>query len=129
MSDVAMVEDRIRIRSHRDLTVWRKALDLVEVVYRLTTAFPRGENYRLTAQVCRSVVSVPANIAEGHGRDSKREFARYLAISKGSLMETETYLLLAIRLGYLTEADATSALNLIVEISKMLTALRATTLK
>jgi four helix bundle protein len=111
------------------LKVWQKALDLVEDIYRLTQAFPRSEDFRLTSQVCRSVVSVPANIAEGHGRASKRDFARYLAISKGSLMETETYVLLATRLGYLSATDAAPTLDLIVEIAKMLTALRARTLE
>ncbi len=111
-------------RSHRDLIVWQKSMDLVEQVYRLTSRFPSSENYRLTAQLTRAAVSVPGNIAEGNARGSKRDYAHFLSIAKGSLMESETYQLLAIRLEYLTQADVAPTLSLIVEISKMLTALR-----
>jgi four helix bundle protein len=112
------------IASHRDLIVWQKAMDMVVDVYRLTSFFPKVETYRLTSQVTRSAVSVPANIAEGHSRGSAKEYAYYLAIAKGSLMETETYLMLAIRLGYLTSEETEGSLARIVEISKMLTAIR-----
>ena len=112
------------IASHRELVVWKKAMDLVVDVYALSDRFPRREDFRLTAQLTRAVVSVPANIAEGNARGSLREYAHFLAISKGSLMEAETYLYLAIRLGYITAEDARPPLDLIIEISKMLTALR-----
>lgn len=114
-----------KIESHRDLVVWQKAMGLAVRVYALTEKFPRGENYRLTAQVTRAAASVPANIAEGHARGSRKDFANFLAIAKGSLMETETFLTLSIRLKYVTEEEATPALSLITEISKMLTALRS----
>ncbi len=112
------------VHSHRDLVVWQKAMDLVVEVYRLAESFPATELYRLTAQITRAVVSVPANIAEGNARGSARDYAHFLAVAKGSLMETETFLLLAIRLGYLTEQRTAQALSLIVEISKMLTSIR-----
>ena len=112
------------IASHRDLIVWRKAMDLVVVVYSLSDRFPRREDYRLTAQLTRAIASVPANIAEGNARSSAREYAHFLSISKGSLMEAETFLFLAVRLGYVSMDDAKPALDLIVEISKMLTSLR-----
>lgn len=111
-------------RSHRELVVWQKAMDLVVLVYRLTERFPHSEVYRLTGQLTRAVVSVPANIAEGNARASMKEYAHFLSVAKGSLMETETFLFLAIRLGYISHSDATPALSLVVEISKMLTALR-----
>src|SRR5713226_1878316 len=100
-------------------------MDLAVEVYRLAAKFPPAENYRLVAQVSRAVASVPANIAEGKARGSRKDYANFLAIAKGSLMETETFLMLAVRLKYLSHEETTSALSLITEISKMLTALRS----
>ena len=111
--------------SHRDLVVWQKAMDLAVQVYRLTASFPKHELYRLTSQVTRAVASVPANIAEGNARGSRRDYANFLAIAKGSLNETETFMILALRLGYLREQELAPTLFLITEIGKMLTALRA----
>lgn len=114
-----------KIESHRDLLVWQKSMDLAVLVYRLTSSFPSNEIYRLVAQVTRSASSVPANIAEGHARATRRDYSHFLAIAKGSLMETETFVMLAIRLGYTTQTGAQEILNLIIEISKMLTAIRS----
>jgi four helix bundle protein len=111
--------------SHRELTVWQKAMDIAVQVYRLTERFPRNEMYRLTSQVTRAAASVPANIAEGNGRGSRRDYANFLAIAKGSLNETETFLFLAMRLGYLQERETAPTLDLITEVGKMLTTLRA----
>ncbi len=79
------------VQSHRDLKVWRKAMDLAVEIYRLTARFPRSETYRLVAQITRAAASVPANIAEGHARATRRDFANFVAIAKGSLMEAETF--------------------------------------
>ena len=111
--------------SHRELMVWRKAMNMVVQVYRLTDRFPRSELYRLTSQVTRAAASVPANIAEGNGRATRKDYAHFLAIAKGSLNETETFLFLAMRLGYLRDEEAGPTLDLITEIGKMLTTLRA----
>ncbi len=113
------------IQSHRDLVVWQKSMDLAELVYRLTATFPRTEEYRLTAQVVRAAASVPANIAEGHARGTRRDYAHYLSIAKGSLAETETFLMLAVRLNFAPQTAAQESLDLVVEVSKMLTALRS----
>ncbi len=113
-----------RIQSHRDLIVWQKAMDLTVGIYTLTKRFPKEEAYRLTSQLTRAAASVPANIAEGHARGSANQYSHSLAIAKGSLMETETFLTLAVRLSYLTQDEAQPAHRLITEISKMLTALR-----
>ncbi|MBI5288794.1 MAG: four helix bundle protein [Chloroflexi bacterium] len=113
-----------KVSSHRDLIVWNKAMDLAVEVYRLTSSFPTSERYRLVDQLSRAVASVPANIAEGQARGTAKEFAHFLSIARGSLMETQTYLTLAVRLGYLSDTEAGPALNLITEISKMLTALQ-----
>ena len=100
-------------------------MDLAVQVYRLTGQFPKNEMYRLTSQITRAAASIPANIAEGNARGSRRDYAHFLSVAKGSLNETETFLILALRLGYLREAEAAATLILITEIGKMLTALRA----
>jgi four helix bundle protein len=112
------------IASHRDLLVWQKAMDLAVQIYHLASLFPQHEIYRLTAQITRAAASVPANIAEGHARGSRKDYAHFLAIAKDSLMEPETFLMLAVRLAYVKDEQAKSALSLITEISKMLTAIR-----
>jgi four helix bundle protein len=114
----------VKIESHRDLLVWQKAMELAVHTYKLAGQFPARETYGLVAQVTRAAASVPANIAEGHARGSKKDYANFLAIAKGSLMETETFLTLAVRLGYLSSDQAAPAMQLITEISKMLTSIR-----
>ena len=97
----------MKIESHRDLIVWQKSMDMVVNIYQLASAFPNTEIYRLTSQITRAAASVPANIAEGHARGTtKNDFAHFLSIAKGSLMETETFLMLAVRLNYLTSEQA-----------------------
>jgi four helix bundle protein len=111
--------------SFRDLTVWQKAMDLSVEVYRLSASFPADERFRLTAQVTRAAVSVPANIAEGNARGTRKDYAHFVAIARGSLAETETFLLLAIRLRFLDEARAARAFALASEVGRMLNALRS----
>ncbi len=113
------------IDSHRDLVVWQKAMRLAVQTYRLAAKFPSSETCRLGSQVTRAAASVPANIAEGCARATKKDCCNFLAIAKGSLMETETFLMLSEQLGYLSKEEAASAFNLITEISKMLTVLRS----
>ena len=88
-----------RVDSHLDLRVWKESMELAVDVYRSTVEMPAEETYGLTRQIRRAVTSVPANIAEGAGRTSNRDFARFLAIARGSLSELETLLLLCERLG------------------------------
>ena len=99
-------------------------MDLVVLVYQLTQKFPSNETYRLVSQATRAAASVPANIAEGHARSTRKDYANFLATAKGSLMETETFVMLAVRLKYLSTEEAEPTLNLITEVSKMLTVLR-----
>jgi four helix bundle protein len=90
---VANGESHIRpkaIRSHRDLEVWQRAMRLVEQVYQTTRTFPREEMFLLTAQMRRAALSVACNIAEGHGRTGRSEYAHHLSIAHGSLIELET---------------------------------------
>ena len=95
----------VKIRSHRDLIAWQKAMDLVVNVYILSKSFPPDELYALTKQVRRAVTSVPANIAEGQGRRLGREFHQFLANARGSLMELDTHLEVAYRVGYIKSEE------------------------
>ena len=89
------------VNGYRDLLVWGRAMDLVVETYRLTEAFPREEKYGLVQQLRRAAVSVPSNIAEGHGRDHLGDYLHHLSIANGSLMEVETQVLIAGRMAYL----------------------------
>jgi four helix bundle protein len=100
-------------------------MDLAEIVYQLSAKFPANETYRLCSQVTRAAALVPANIAEGNARGSKRDYANFRSVATGSLMETETFLMLAVRLKYISQGEAATAFALLTEISKMLTSLRS----
>ncbi len=113
-----------KIESHRDLVVWQKAMDLAVLTYEITRAFPRSELYGLSSQLTRAAASVPANIAEGRTRSTSRDYAHFLHIARGSLAEVETFIELAVRLGYVTEALAEKAFGLADEIGRMLLALQ-----
>src|SRR5438105_292586 len=111
------------IQTYRDLEVWQKSMDLVVEVYRQANSFPREEQFGLSNQIKRSAVSVPANIAEGHGRLHRGDFLRHLSIARGSLTETETHLLIAIRLGYLDRGQAKPTWSLLQEVGRLLSGL------
>ena len=113
-----------QIRSHRDLTVWQKAMDLTEAVYGLAADLPARESFGMYSQVTRAAASVPANIAEGHGREGPREFANFLSIARGSLAELDKFLELGRRLGYYRADDVDRTNALATEVGKMTTALR-----
>ena len=95
------------VQHYRQLIIWQRAMELVKSVYELTDKFPREELFGLTSQLRRAVVSVPSNIAEGQGRNSTKEFLTHLSIAYGSLMETETQLLVGEMRSYIS-ADATA---------------------
>lgn len=88
------------IKSYRDLDVWKRSMDLTVAVYQLAQSFLESERYGLTAQIQRSAVSIPSNIAEGHGRGHSKEYVHHLWMANGSLKELETQLTLAVRLGF-----------------------------
>ena len=111
------------VRSYRELEVWQKALDLVVVCYRTAQCFPKTELYGLTSQLQRAAVSIPANIAEGQGRSHTKEFLNHLSISYGSLMEVETHLQIAQRLGYLEPIAVEAVLERCAEVGRMLNGL------
>ena len=112
------------IDSHHDLQVWQKAIDLVVECYRRTRGFPENERYGLTSQLQRAAVSIPANIAEGHGRGSTKSFINFLWIANGSLKELDTHLTLALRLQYVKESQLQPALRLVDEVGRMIVGLR-----
>ena len=106
-------------QGYQDLVVWQKAMELVTAVYRVTRDWPREEQYGLTSQVRRAAVAIPSNIAEGHGRSGRREFAHHVSIAYGSLCELETQLLIAERLDF-SDAKATESLiNRIADVRRL----------
>jgi four helix bundle protein len=107
-------------KGFQGLKAWQKAYDLALHIYMLTKNFPKEETYGLMAQLQRAVVSVSANIAEGYERQHRKEYLQFLCIAKGSLGETETYLLLARDLGYMTQIEYTIADEKRKETSKLL---------
>jgi len=111
-------------KGHRDLRVWQLGMDLAEAVYAATASFPADERFGLAAQMRRAAVSVPANIAEGRGRGTDPELLRFCAMAYGSLMELETHVELARRLGYLDEETVASLVYRASELGRMLNALR-----
>jgi four helix bundle protein len=110
-------------KNYRDLIAWQKAMELVELVYSETKKFPREEVYALTSQLRRAAVSVPSNIAEGQGRTSSREFLNFLSMAYGSLREIETQIIIAERLGYMSEGKARSILELSGEVGRLINGL------
>ncbi|MEX0683978.1 MAG: four helix bundle protein [Dehalococcoidia bacterium] len=105
--------------------VWQKSMDLVDMTYAIARRLPAEEIYGLRSQMTRAAVSVAANIAEGSTRTTSKDFANFLSTAKSSLMELETELTVARRQNFISEAQAAPSFALIVEVSKMLTALRA----
>jgi four helix bundle protein len=111
------------INSYRDLQVWQDGMALAEMCYRLTKEFPREELLAATSQIRRSAASIPANIAEGHGRESTQSFVQYLRIAQGSLKELETHLLLAERVGLLEDRQILAPMDQCTVLGKRLRAL------
>ena len=111
-------------RAHKDLRVWQSAITLVEDVYRLTSTFPRDEQFGLTSQMRRAAVSVPSNIAEGSARQSTKELLHFLSMAAGSLAELDTQLEIALRLNLCN--NVTAIQDKLNETSALLQASRKT---
>ncbi len=112
------------VQHYRELVVWQKAIVLVEQLYRATNSFPKTEIYALTNQIRRAAVSIPSNIAEGQGRNSTRDFLHFLSVAQGSLLELETQITIAERLGYFDKKQEKVLLDSTAEVSRMLSGLR-----
>ena len=111
------------ISSYKDLLIWKKGIIIVVKVYQLTKAFPSEELYALTSQIKRASVSIPSNIAEGYGRNTDKSFSHFIDISRGSLCELETQLIIAKELGFVVDFELyNEILELIIEESKMINA-------
>ena len=108
---------------YKELIVWNKSMELVELVYKLTKTFPKDEYFGLRSQIRRSALSIPSNIAEGNCRRTKGEYIQFLSIANGSKGELETQVILAHRLGFINSNNFKLLINQIIEISKMLYAL------
>ncbi len=111
------------MRPHQKLEAWGKSVDFVVEVYRATGGFPKEERYSLTLQIRRAATSIPANIAEGAGRHSPKEFAYFVSNAQGSASELETELIIAQRLGYLDETLFTQLLGKLERIGRLITGL------
>jgi four helix bundle protein len=112
------------IRSYRDLEAWKRAMELAEGCYRFTESFPKSELFGLAAHIRKSAVSVPSNIAEGHGRRSTAAYASFVGIAMGCQAELETQIELARRLGFGKDADALKLLETAAEVGRILHGLR-----
>jgi four helix bundle protein len=113
-----------KIKNYRDLQVWQKAMQFTKKVYITASNLPHDERYGLSSQMKRSAVSISANIAEGHSRNSTKDFIRFLNIAYGSLSETETHLILAKELNMASTTDLEELLIASEEIGRMLTGLK-----
>jgi four helix bundle protein len=113
------------MKGYRDLIAWQKAMALATEIYKVSQSFPKEEIYGLTSQLRRAAISVPSNIAEGHGRNSRREFFQFIGHARGSLLEVETQIELSRALGYLTQNSAEHLLELSAELGRIINGLRA----
>ncbi len=109
--------------NYKELRVWQKTIELGVLVYNLTTKYPAEEKYGLISQIKRCAISIPSNIAEGAGRNSNKEFKRFLDISLGSCNELETQIIFSIKLDIISESETKIIQQKIEEISGMLIAL------
>lgn len=108
------------LESYRELNVWRKGMLIAELCYRLTRKFPKSEAFGLTSQINRSSSRIPANIAEGYGRGSRKEYAHFVRIANGSLKELETHLILSYRIGIAAQDEVDGILGHCDEEGRML---------
>lgn len=113
-----------QVSSFEDLTVWQKSQDLAVEIYRATKTFPKDEVFAITSQLRRSASSISANIAEGFGRESKKDKLHFYTIAYGSILETKNFLYLAKRLGYIEENKLEELLVLSLDCQKLLNALK-----
>lgn len=112
------------VQNYRQLVAWQWAMDLAVASYHITGRLPDSERFGLTFQARKAAVSVPSNIAEGHGRGTPKAMSSFVRIANGSANELETQLVLAERLGFLSDSDVAPVLDLASEVGRLLTGLR-----
>lgn len=115
-----MEKNKIKIKSFTDLRVWQEGHGLVLIIYRITKKFPRAELFGLTSQICRAVVSITSNIAEGFSRQSFKEKLRFYYMALGSLTEVQNQLLIARDLGYLDQSEFNRVAKQTINVHKLL---------
>jgi four helix bundle protein len=108
------------VLSYKELDVWKQSRVLVKNIYELTKKFPKEEQYGLTSQIRRAVISVPSNIAEGCGRNHSKDSIQFFFVARGSIYELETQLILSQDLGFVTKEDAEQSLNQAIRCKKLL---------
>ena len=111
------------MKDYKDVTVWQRSMQLAEEIYKIVRFLPREELFGLSNQMKRAAVSIPSNIAEGYGRESKNDYLHFLRIARGSLYEVETQLYLCLRIGFFEEQQTELAFSYCREIGKMLNVL------
>lgn len=109
-----------KINSYKDLIVWQKSIALVTSIYELSKTFPSEEKFGVVSQLNRAAVSIPSNIAEGWGRESSKNYLQFLKIARGSVMETETLLVISKNLNFINDTQFSSIINEVEEVSKIL---------
>lgn len=111
-------------KPHHKLEVWKRSIEFVQKIYRVTESFPSDEKFGLVSQMRRAAVSIPSNIAEGSARNGEKEFINFLYIAQGSIAELETQLYISANLGFLEEEKRDILIKELDEISKMLIGLQ-----
>lgn len=111
------------IKDYKDLLIWQKGIEIAEQSYLLTKQYPKEELYGMVQQIRRAAISIPANIAEGYGRRYTQEYIRFLNISRGSLNELETHLIISARVGLCARQDTEIIIKLLNEESRMINSL------
>ena len=111
------------IKQYQDLVVWQEAMEMVTLIYQITKELPPTEKFILIPQMCRAAISVPANIAEGHGSKHRKVFQNHLSIARGSLMELETYILMTEKTKLLKPTQTKKVMDQIPKVSKLLSGL------
>ena len=109
-----------KIKSYQDLIVWQKSVLLVTDIYTITKTFPQDERFGITSQLNRAAVSIPTNIAEGWGRETSKNYLQFLRISRGSIMEVQTLLIISKNLNYISEEKFDILRNKTEEVGKIL---------
>ena len=117
------MEEREKIKSYKDLEIWKKGVTLAADIYAISKDFRASEIYGLTNQMRRASYSISANVAEGYGRESTKNYLQFIRTARGSLYELETYLIIANKLNYLDELKLKSILQKTEELSKMINSL------
>jgi four helix bundle protein len=114
----------MKVRDFQDLIVWQKAVDLIVEIYRATRHFPADERFQISGQLRKAAVSIASNIAEGNGRGTTRDYVNFLTMSRGSLQEVRSLLIVSQRLELISGSSVTGLFDRLDEIGKMLSALR-----